>query len=177
MRSQPGVDTMRYERIGTIVLARKCLILVACSLVLFACAESKPDFCKYLSLDEARLFDPGIVESKMRQTKGLLYCVWGDGASDKLFISLDRALDYSPSEFLQVVAQNSTGLSLEQGGMTVAGNQIGALFLEENDLKLEFVIAQNDEYSITIRAPGIDSEDSRKLGKLYEIADTVLARL
>ena len=83
------------------------LVLLVFLALLAGCAESEQDFCQYLSVEEAQAFDPNIYAAEMRQTERILYCVYKDDTSDRLFISLDRALKYSPEAFLQVVAKNS----------------------------------------------------------------------
>jgi hypothetical protein len=170
---------MKYRKASIRVTTYKSLSLLVCSLLLSACAEKQQDFCQYLSLEEAQSFDPSISESKMRQTKGLLYCVWGDGNNDKLFISLDRALDYSPGEFLNVVAaQTSPRLSLQHEGVTMAGNEAAALFPADGEpIVLDMMIIQDSRHSVTIRARGVDKDDSQRIAKLYQFADMILSRL
>ena len=156
----------------------KRFVLMVLSIVLVGCAEPKQDFCQYLSIEEARAFDSDIAVSSMRQTKGLLFCVWSDGASDRLFVSLDRAMDYSPTDFLAVLAANSPEKHQEVVTVSTVGNQAAALFLsDDKPVMLEFLISQNNRHSVTIRAPGVERSDAEKLAALKQIADTVLSRL
>jgi len=164
-------------RMMNFLASRNLMAFVGCTL-LVGCADSKQDFCKYLTVEEARSFDSNIVVSEMRQTKGLLYCVWGDGKSDKLFISLDRAIDHSLSDFLKVVAKNSPEANQKVISVSGVGNEAAALFLgDDGRMALEFFISQNSKYSITIRAPDVNSVDSKKFSRLKEIADMILPRI
>jgi hypothetical protein len=127
---------------------------------------------------EAQRFDATIREAAMRQTKGLLYCVWGDGRNDKLFVSLDGALDYRAAEFLSVVAKNSPEPDDEIVAVPGVGSDAAALFLGDDDaMALDFLIAQNSRYSITLRARGVTRADSPAFEELERIATTVLERL
>jgi hypothetical protein len=152
------------------------LALVAAITLSAGCG--KQDFCKYVSLREAQAFAPSITNAKMRQTKRLLYCVWGDGTSDKLFISIDRALKYHPQDFLKVLAKNSPEEKYEVVSIAGVGTEAAALFLGNADpLKLDFLIAQNSKYSVTIRAPDVTAAHSQEFAKIKEIASTVLSRI
>ena len=145
---------------------------------LVACSEPQQDFCKYLSIAEAQDFDPSISRTEMRQTKHILYCVYGDGLSDKLFISVDRPLKYSPEDFLKVLAKNSPEENEEIISFSDVGNNAAALFLGDDDqLDLEFLIAQNKKYSVTIRAHGVENTSSEKINKLKSFAAKVLSRI
>lgn len=169
---------MKYRMISLALPKRRYLLLLTCGLLLSACAEKQQDFCQYLSLEEARLFDANIVRSEMRQTRALLFCVWSDGASDRLFMSLDRALDYTTTDFLKVVAQNSTERYRQVVPVPGVGNEAAALYLgEEEPVELEFLIAQDQRYSITLKAPGVRKSDAEKLDALNQIANLVLSRL
>jgi len=151
--------------------------LVVCAW-LAGCGQADQDFCQYLSLAEAQQFDPDISDANMRQTNGLLYCVWGDGKSDRLFISLDRAMDYKAVDFLSVVAKNSPEPDEELIRLFGIGTDAAALFLGENDeMQLDFLVVQNRDYSVTIRARDVTSSDSPEFEQLKEIAATVLSRL
>lgn len=152
--------------------------LVLLAFVVLAAGCGKQDFCKYLSLREAQTFAPTITNANMRQTKRLLYCVWGDGTSDKLFISIDRAMNNHPQDFLKVLAKNSPEEKHEVVSIAGVGTGAAALFLGNAEpLKLDFLIAQNSKYSVAIRAPDVTAAQSAEFGKLKEIASTVLSRL
>ncbi len=154
------------------------IVLLACLMLLAGCGRADPDYCQHLSLPEAQQFDADISESAMRQTEGFLYCVWGDGKSDELFISLNLARDYSSAEFLSVVAKNSPEPDEELVRLTGIGNDAAALFLgEDGKMQLDFLVAQNRDYSITIRAHDVASPDSERFAALKDIAATVLDRL
>ena len=142
------------------------------------CAETKQDFCKHLSLEEAQAFDPTISNTEMRQTKRILYCVYKNETSDRLFVSVDRAMKYSPKDFLKVLAKNSPDEYEEILSLSGAGIDSAALFLGNDDeLQLDFLIAQNNEYSVTIRAREVTSTSSGKIDKLQSIATKVLSRI
>lgn len=159
-------------------LVDKTMTLLACSIFVIGCTGSSPDFCQYLSLAEAQTFNTSIVASNMRQTKGLSYCVWGDGNSDKLFISLDPAMDHSPQDFLNVVAKNSPEENQKVVSVSGVGDEAAALFSsDDGPLVLDFLIAQNSEYSIVVRAPEVNSADSLQFRNLKNIAATVLSRI
>lgn len=155
------------------------LILLVFIWSLAGCAKTETDFCKYLSLEEVQVFDQSITSSEMRQTEKILYCVYRNDAADRLFISLDRALKYPPEDFLKVVAKNSPEEYEEI--MTFSGADINtaALFLsdERNQLKLEFLISQNSEYSVTIRAHDLVSTNTDKITELKDIAKMVVSRI
>lgn len=154
------------------------LYILASSMLLTACTGAEQDFCRYLSLDEARSFDPQITSAEMRQTELVRYCVWQAGVSDRLFISLDRALNYHPRDFLKVLAKNSPEENDEVVTLADTGNEGAALFLGDGaDLELEFLVAQNGRYSVTIRAPNVERGSAAKLDRLSKIANTVLTRL
>jgi hypothetical protein len=154
------------------------ITLVLLAFIALSAGCAKQDFCKYLSLREAQAFAPTITNAKMRQTKKLLYCVWGDGTSDKLFISLDRAMNHHPQEFLKVLAKNSPEENHEVVSIAGVGTEAAALFLgNAGQLKLDFLIAQNSKYSVAIRAPDVTASDSQEFIKLKEIASTVLSRI
>ena len=142
------------------------------------CTETKQDFCKHLSLEEAQAFDPTISNTEMRQTKRILYCVYKNETSDRLFVSVDRAMKYSPKDFLKVLAKNSPDEYEEILSLSGAGIDSAALFLGNDDeLQLDFLIAQNNEYSVTIRAREVTSTSSGKIDKLQSIATKVLSRI
>ena len=146
--------------------------------VLVACSGAEQDFCQYLSLSEAQAFDSSITTSEMRQTKLVLYCVWKAGSSDRLFLSLDRAIESGPREFLKVLAKNSPETHDEVITLSDVGGEGAALFLGDGDtLELEFLVAQNDRYSVTMRAPDVERKDAGKLDRLRQTARTVLSRL
>jgi hypothetical protein len=114
----------------------------------------------------------------MQQTKRLLYCVWGDGTSDELFISLDRAMNDSPKEFLQVLAKISPEETYEVGSIAGVGTEAAALFSgNAGQLRLEFLLAKNSKYSIAIRASHVTASDSLESIKPREISSTVLSRV
>jgi len=142
------------------------------------CTETKQDFCKHLSLEEAQAFDPTISNTEMRQTKRILYCVYKNDTSDRLFVSVDRAMKYSPKDFLKVLAKNSPDEYEEIVSLSSAGIDSAALFLGNVDeLQLDFLISQNSEYSVTIRAREVTSTSSGKIDKLQSIATKVLSRI
>jgi hypothetical protein len=158
-------------------VARRFIALVLFGL-LAACSAGKQDFCRYLSLDEARAFDPSITASAMRQTPLILYCVWKAGPSDSLFLSLDRATETTPRDFLRVLAKNSPEENTEVVTLSDVGGDGAALFLGDGDaLDLDFLVAQNDRYSVTLRANNVERSDTEKLDELRHIARTVLSRL
>ena len=163
MRSKPGINFV-------------LLLLVTLSA---GCAETKLDFCKYLSLEEARVFDRTISNAEMRQTEKILYCVYKNETSDRLFISLDRALKYPPKDFLKVLAKNSPEKYEKIISLSGPGVDSAALFLgnDNYNLRLEFLIAQNSGFSVTMRAHDVTSTSSEKIYKLKDIATRVLSRL
>jgi hypothetical protein len=162
MKSSPGIKIF-------------LLVIIALS---SGCAKTEQDFCKYLSLEEAQGFDETITNAEMRQTKRILYCVYKNEASDRLFISLDQALKYSSKDFLEVLANNSPEKYEEIITLPGVGIDAAALFLGNDDeLKLDFLIAQNSKYSVTIRAHDVISTDADKMDKLRSIAATVLSRI
>ena len=157
--------------------AIKLFLLVSIALSL-GCAKTEQDFCKYLSLEEAQEFDATISSTEMRQTERILYCVYKNEASDRLFISLDQALKYSSKDFLEVLAKNSPEKVEEIITLPSAGIDAAALFLGNDDeLKLDFLLAQNSKYSVTIRAHDVTSTDTDKVDKLRSIAAMVLSRI
>jgi len=154
------------------------LTLVLSAFIALSAGCGKQDFCKYLSLREAQAFAPTITTANMRQAKRLLYCVWSDGSSDKLFISLDGAMNHSPKEFLTVLGRNSPDESYEVVPIAGVGTEAAALFVgRAGRLSLDFLVAQNSKYSVVIRAPGITDSDSQEFIKLKDIASTVLSRI
>lgn len=154
------------------------LVVFALFGLLAACSAGQQDFCQYLSLDEARAFDPNITASEMRQTPLILYCVWKAGPSDSLFLSLDRATESTPRDFLRVLAKNSPEDNTEVVSLSDVGGDGAALFLGDGAaLDLDFLVAQNDRYSVTLRANKVRRQDTEKLDELRHIARTVLSRL
>jgi hypothetical protein len=157
--------------------AIKLFLLVSIALSL-GCAKTEQDFCKYLSLEETQEFDATISSTEMRQTERILYCVYKNEASDRLFISLDQALKYSSKDFLEVLAKNSPEKVEEIITLPSTGIDAAALFLGNDDeLKLDFLLAQNSKYSVTIRAHDVTSADADKVDKLKSIAVMVLSRI
>ena len=157
--------------------AIKLFLLVSIALSL-GCAKTEQDFCKYLSLEEAQEFDATISSTEMRQTERILYCVYKNEASDRLFISLDQALKYSSKDFLKVLANNSSEKYEKIISLSSADIDAAALFSGNDDeLKLEFLLAQNSKYSVTIRAHDVTSTDTDKVDKLRSIAAMVLSRI
>jgi len=154
------------------------LVLLVFLALLAGCAEPEQDFCQYLSVEEAQAFDPNIYATEMRQTERVLYCVYKDDTSDRLFISLDRALKYAPKDFLQVVAKNSPEKNEDIVSLSNADIDAAALFLGNDDeMNLDFLIAQNSDYSVTIRAHDVTNASSAKIESLQKIAALVLSRI
>jgi len=154
------------------------LVLLVFLALLAGCAEPEQDFCQYLSVEEAQAFDSNIYAAEMRQTERILYCVYKDDTSDRLFVSLDRALKYAPEDFLQVVANNSPEKNEDIVLLSSAGIDAAALFLGDDDeLNLDFLIAQNSDFSVTIRAHDVTNTSAAKINTLQKIAAMVLSRL
>ena len=158
-------------------LGIKLFLLVSIALSL-GCSKAEQDFCKYLSLEETQEFDATISNTEMRQTERILYCVYKNEASDRLFISLDQALKYSSKDFLKVLANNSSEKYKKIISLSSADIDAAALYLGNDDeLKLEFLLVQNSKYSVTIRAHDVTSTDADKVDKLKSIAAMVLSRI
>ena len=155
------------------------LVLLLTVSGLTGCAGTEQDFCQYLSLEEAQAFDRTISSTEMRQTERVLYCVYKSSSSDRLFVSLDRALKYSPEDFLKVVTKNSPEEFEKLMTFSESGIDTSVLFLgdEHDELELDFLISQDSEYSVTIRARDVTSKSLDKIDKLKELAKTVLSRL
>jgi len=158
---------------------RHKLAILAIITLPFGCAETKQDYCKFLTLQEAQVFDPSISKAEMRQTKKINYCVYKSSTSDKMFISVDRALSYPAREFFAVLAKNSPEKFDEIVSLPATGNETTALFLgnQDDQLKLDFLITQNSQYSVTIRAHDVTRTSSDKIDKLTAVASLVLSRL
>jgi len=87
-------------------------------------------------------------------------------------------MDYKAVDFLSVVAKNSPEPDEELIRLFGIGTDAAALFLGENDeMQLDFLVVQNRDYSVTIRARDVTSSDSPEFEQLKEIAATVLSRL
>lgn len=155
----------------------KRVFLVVITL-LVSCTGSKQDFCKYLSLSEAQVFDQTISNTEMRQTEFVLYCVYKDGSLDRLLVTLDRRMKSSVKKFFKVFAQNSPEKYNEIISLSVSGTDSAALFLGNGkELKLNFLIAQNSKHSVILRAIDVISTQDDKIDALDAIAKKVLSRM
>lgn len=167
------------DRFHTMRVAKLMSFLVLLPAIFLAGCSGEKDFCKYLSVAEARSFDPAITSTEMRQTELILYCVYKSPTSDILFVSLDTALKHSAVDFLSVIARNSPSRHDEIRPIPGFSNESAALFQGESrdQMKLEFLLAQNRDYSVFIRAHGVTDKSTGKMNKLVDIAAKVLSRL
>lgn len=151
-------------------------LLLAAVFLSTACSET--DFCQYLTVDEAKSFDPAINQTEMRQTEAVLYCVYKSADSDRLFLSLDRAFGSTPEQFLRVLAKNAPERSQKIVSLPGEDYTAAALFLGDSDiLELDFLVAQNAHFSVAVRAPRVASDEPVKLQHLQQIVDRVMSRL
>jgi hypothetical protein len=173
----PVAGVINQEKIVPSNNPLRLFIALIC-LLLGSCSGGGRDFCEYLSVAEARSYDPEITQSEMRQTENILYCVYRSNDSDRLLISLDEKLHYPPAEFLEVLARNSPEENDKIVSLSSPGIESAALFLGDGEkTELEFLVAQNSRHSVIMRAPTLTSTDTGRLEKLKEFSVLILSSI
>lgn len=144
------------------------------------CGGADPDFCSLLSVDEVATFNPDVVASKVEvrgKNAPTRYCIYTTHSNEEVFfLSIGTATKNVPTVILQTYAAYMEG---ENSVVTVpgVGNSAAALFSADypGD-RFRMLIANNDKWSVTVRAKGIDSEDSPRFATVKKLANRALSR-
>jgi hypothetical protein len=170
---------MKGADILNIRLVRILVILLLCSIG-NGCTSGDLDFCSLLSLSEVMKLDPDVVSSRMgvagRSTK-THYCFYRNSNNDDVFqFSMGNPTKNSPYKILQTylpLMEGENRLERVEG----IGNSAAALFSDDYESdKFRILIANSDNWSITLRAQGITHKYSYKFVVLKDLANKTLSR-
>jgi hypothetical protein len=148
--------------------------------MLVSCTADKLDFCNLLSVSEVQELGPGVnachmdVRGKAAPTN---YAIYTNSNNDEVFLlSIGNATKNPPYKVLETYMAYLEGEnSLEP--VTGIGTSAAALFSDDYDTdKFRILIANSDDWSVTMRATGIESVDSDKFQALKKLGNLALER-
>jgi len=144
------------------------------------CGGGDPDFCTLLTIEEVTKLDAGVATSKTSvrgKTAPTRYCVYTNRNGEEVFmLSMGTATKNPPTSILQVYARYMDG-SKSVRTVPDVGNSAAALFSDDyEEDRFRILIANNDKWSVTIRAKGIRDESSPRFDVVKELADKALSR-
>ena len=158
----------------------RILTVILAAYICSACSGGDLDFCSLLSLEEVRELDPDVISSEMGirgKTAPTQYCVYSNSSDEEVFLlSIGNPTKNSPYRILQ------TYVPLMEGENNVVlisgiGKSAAALFSDDYESdKFRLLIANGDNWSVSIRAKGIHDENTSKFSVLKEMANKALSR-
>ena len=155
------------------------VVILSCSLV-SGCTSDALNFCSLLSQDEITEFDANIVSSEMgvRGSEApTQYCIYKNVHGEEVFLlSIGNPTKNLPYDILRAFSGYMEGDNTVEMVIDV-GNSAAALFSDDYEVdKFRILIANGDDWSVTVRAKGIDSKYSEKFGVLKSLANMALLR-
>ena len=156
------------------------LILISLSLMISACTSNKLDFCSLLSLEEVAEFDASIVSSQMgvRGEKApTQYCIYKTANNDEVFLlSIGNPTKNLPYDILLNFSHYMEGENSVEMVIDV-GNSAAALFSDDYEVdRFRILIANSNDWSVTVRAKGVSSKYSENFDVLKTLANRALNR-
>jgi len=144
------------------------------------CTSSDPDFCSLLSLGEVLEFDADVVSSQMGmrgKSAPTQYCIYSNSNNEEVFLlSIGNPTKNPPYKILKTYIPYMEG----KNNFVIIkdiGNSAAALFSDDYETdKFRILLANSDDWSVTIRAKGISEKDSDKFIVLKELANKALSR-
>jgi len=105
------------------------------------------------------------------------YCIYKNASSEEVFLlSIGNPTKNLPYDILQTFSGYMEGGNMVEMVVDV-GTSGAALFSDENEVdKFRILIANSNDWSVTARAKGIDSQYSEKFGVLKSLANKALTR-
>jgi len=157
--------------------------LLTVAVVLFAgkgCTGSKLDFCALLTMEEMNQFDSNIISSEMgvrNPETPTNYCIYKNNKNEEVFLlSIGTATKNLPYNILKTYFPDQAGTDTVEPIKWV-GTSAAALFSDDYPAdRFRILIANGDEWSVTIRAKGIRDKDSERFLVLKDLANKALAR-
>jgi hypothetical protein len=157
--------------------------LLTLAVVLFAakgCTGGKLDFCTLLTMEEVARFDSDIISSEMgvrNPEAPTNYCIYKNNKNEDVFLlSIGTATKNLPYNILKTYFPGDAGtdtVELIEG----VGTSAAALFSDDYPAdRFRILIANGDEWSVTIRAKGIRDKDSERFLVLKDLANKALTR-
>lgn len=161
-------------------ISLRTLITTYLCLLVSGCTSSDLDFCSLLSLEEVSEFDANIT-SKQMGVRGkdtpTNYCIYKNNNNEEvLLVSIGNPTKNLPYEILLTFSRFMEGDNSVEMVVDV-GDSAAALFSEDYEVdKFRILIANNDDWSVTVRAKGISSKYSEKFAVLKKLANKALTR-
>jgi hypothetical protein len=148
--------------------------------LLAGCTGDKLDFCRLLSVSEVQEFHPGVsachmdVRGKAAPTN---YAIYTTGNNDEVFLlSIGNVTKNPPYQVLEAYMVYLEGENTVEP-VTGIGNSAAALFSDDFDAdKFRILIANGDDWSVTIRAAGIVNVDADRFHVLKKLGNLALER-
>ena len=156
------------------------LVLILLCLIGSGCTSSNLDFCSLLSLEEMSGFDADIVSSEMGvrgEEAPTQYCIYKNSKNDEVFLlSIGNPTKNLPYDILQTFSLYMDGTNSVEMVIDV-GNSGAALFSDDYETdKFRILIANGPDWSVTVRAKGVDSMYSENFSTLKTLANKALSR-
>jgi hypothetical protein len=150
-----------------------------CLLVL-GCSSGDPDFCSLLSINEVQTFDAGIVSGEMGvrgETFPTRYCIYRNTIDEEvLLLSIGNPTKNLPYYILQTYVPYMEGENRVEM-IDGLGLSAAALFSDDEETdRLRFLLANGDDWSVTIRAKGVSDTQSEKFALLKNLGNKALSR-
>jgi hypothetical protein len=144
------------------------------------CTSSDLDFCSLLSLKEVAELDANIVSSQMGvrgEEAPTQYCIYKNTNNDEVFLlSIGNPTKNLPYDILLAFSRYMEGDNSVEMVIDV-GNSAAALFSDDYEVdKFRILIANSNDWSVTVRAKGISSKYSEKFDVLKTLANKALTR-
>jgi len=138
------------------------------------------ELCSLLSVEEAREFDSSIIASATGLRDPISpkdYCIFTNSDGEELLLfTIGNATKNAPFEILQTYTAYMEGDNAVHR-VDGIGNAAAALFSDDYDEdKFRILFANNDKWSITVRASGITSENSARFDALRRVSNRTLYR-
>jgi len=158
----------------------RILALVFLSFLGSGCTEKRLDFCRLLSVSEVQELDREVVSNEIGERGDVgraRYCIYKDVDGEEVFLlSIGNPTKHLPYEILQTYVPFMDGEN-EVEIVDGVGNAAAALFSDDYEKdKFRILIANDDKWSVTVRALGVSNKNSTEFRKVKELANRALSR-